>query len=76
MRVNSYFLLPLSDRRGVYCIGDVHPGIWNLFQEIGGPEQRQEILNWYHLKENLYKAGGSRSTIKASRNSVVVRSSQ
>jgi predicted butyrate kinase (DUF1464 family) len=22
-------------------------------------EQRQEILDWYHLKENLYKAGGS-----------------
>jgi hypothetical protein len=60
----------------IYCIGDGHPGIWNLFQEIGGPEQRQEILDWYHLKENLYKAGGSRSTIKASRNSVVVRSSQ
>ena len=60
----------------IYCIGDGHPGIWNLFQEIGGPEQRQEILDWYHLKENLYKAGGSRSRIKASRNSVVVRSSQ
>jgi hypothetical protein len=27
-------------------------------------EQRQEILDWYHLKENLYKAGGSRSTLK------------
>ena len=43
----------------MYCIGDGHPGIWNLFQEIGLPEQRQEILDWYHLKENLYKAGGS-----------------
>ena len=43
----------------IYCIGDGHPGIWNLFQEIGVTEQRQEILDWYHLKENLYKAGGS-----------------
>jgi hypothetical protein len=43
----------------LYCIGDGHPGIWNLFQEIGVTEQRQEILDWYHLKENLYKAGGS-----------------
>jgi hypothetical protein len=59
----------------MYCIGDGHPGIWNLFQEIGVTEQRQEILDWYHLKENLYKAGGSRSTLKASRKSVVVRSS-
>jgi hypothetical protein len=22
-------------------------------------EKKQEILDWYHLKENLYKAGGS-----------------
>ena len=43
----------------MYCIGDGHLGIWNLFQEIGVTEQRQEILDWYHLKENLYKAGGS-----------------
>jgi hypothetical protein len=43
----------------MYCIGDGHAGIWNLFQEIGVTEQRQEILDWYHLKENLYKAGGS-----------------
>lgn len=39
----------------LFCIGDGHPGIWNLFQEIGEAEQRQEILDWYHLKENLYK---------------------
>jgi hypothetical protein len=27
-------------------------------------EQRQEILDWYHLKENLYKAGGSLKWLK------------
>lgn len=43
----------------MYCIGDGHPGIWKLFQEIGVTEQRQEILDWYHLKENLADAGGS-----------------
>ena len=43
----------------MYCIGDGHPGICHLFQEIGVTEQRQEILDWYLLKENLYKAGGS-----------------
>jgi hypothetical protein len=48
----------------MYCIGDGHPGIWNLFQEIGVTEQRQEILDWYHLKENLYKAGGSLKRLK------------
>jgi hypothetical protein len=34
----------------MYSIGDSHAGIWNLFQEIGVPQQRQEILDWYHLK--------------------------
>jgi hypothetical protein len=48
----------------IYCIGDGHAGIWNLFQEIGVAEQRQEILDWYHLKENLYKAGGSLRRLK------------
>ncbi len=27
----------------------------NLFAQIGDSAQRQEILDWYHLKENLYK---------------------
>jgi hypothetical protein len=27
-------------------------------------EQRQEILDWYHLKENLYKVGGSLRRLK------------
>jgi len=26
---------------------------------IGTKEQRREILDWFHLKENLYKVGGS-----------------
>jgi hypothetical protein len=52
----------------MYCIGDGHPGIWNLFQEIGVTEQRQEILDWYHLKENLYKAGGSVKRLKQAEN--------
>ena len=41
-----------------------YPGIWNLFEEIGATEQRQEILDWYHLKENLYKVGGSALRLK------------
>jgi hypothetical protein len=52
----------------MYCIGDGHPGIWNLFQEIGEAEQRQEILDWYHLKENLYKVGGSFKRLKSAEN--------
>jgi hypothetical protein len=47
------------------CLGDGHDGVWNLFQEIGTRQQRQEILDWYHLKENLYKVGGSLKRLKA-----------
>ena len=41
------------------CLGDGHQGIWNLFAQIATTEQRWEIIDWFHLKENLYKVGGS-----------------
>ena len=34
-------------------------GIWNIVAQMASPGQRREILDWYHLKENLYKVGGS-----------------
>jgi hypothetical protein len=40
------------------CLGDGHDGIWNLVAELGSNEQRWEILDWYHLRQNLYKVGG------------------
>ena len=43
----------------VVCLGDGHDGVWNLFREIAPQQERYEILDWYHLKENLYKVGGS-----------------
>lgn len=48
---------PLS--RVVTCVGDGHDGIWNIMGNIGKSNQRREVLDWYHLKENLYKVGGS-----------------
>jgi hypothetical protein len=39
------------------CLGDGHPGIWNLIASITA--ERREILDWYHLEENLYKIQGS-----------------
>lgn len=41
------------------CLGDGHCGIWNIFAQIGDKTQRLEILDWYHLVENLGKVGGS-----------------
>ncbi|PSB13099.1 ISKra4 family transposase, partial [Phormidesmis priestleyi ULC007] len=37
------------------CLGDGHDGIWNLFAQIGNPHQRREVLDWFHLMENLHK---------------------
>lgn len=41
------------------CLGDGHDGVWNIIAAIATPEQRREILDWYHLKENSQKVGGS-----------------
>lgn len=41
------------------CLGDGHSGIWNIFASIASSEKRREILDWYHLVENLGKVGGS-----------------
>ena len=41
------------------CLGDGHDGIWNIFAKIADEPQRFEILDWYHLVENLYGVGGS-----------------
>jgi hypothetical protein len=46
-------------RYPLVCLGDGHDGVWNLFRQIASEPQRWEILDWYHLKENLYKVGGS-----------------
>lgn len=43
---------PLSNP--VTCLGDGHDGVWNIVQQVATAEQRQEILDWYHLKENLH----------------------
>lgn len=52
----------------ITCIGDGHDGIWNLFQDVGEASQRREVLDWYHLKENLYKVGGSLKRLKKAEN--------
>ena len=48
---------PLAE--SVVCLGDGHAGVWSRFAWIGTAEQRLEILDWYHLHENLCKVGGS-----------------
>ncbi len=43
----------------VTCLGDGHDGIWNIVNQISTSDHRREILDWYHLMENLHKVGGS-----------------
>jgi hypothetical protein len=43
----------------ITCLGDGHDGVWNLFNQIETNKQRREVLDWYHLRENLHKVGGS-----------------
>lgn len=43
----------------VTCLGDGHDGIWNLFEQMRVEVERREILDWYHLMENLEKVGKS-----------------
>lgn len=42
-----------------YCLGDGHAGIWKLYQQMRLPTQHEQILDWFHLMENLHKVGGS-----------------
>jgi hypothetical protein len=61
--VNWVNVQPLSDP--LSCLGDGHDGIWNLYTQIGTKTQRREILDWYHLVENLGKVGGSQQRLDA-----------
>jgi len=49
----------------VTCLGDGHDGIWNLFEGIATSDQRREILDWFHLVENLHKVGVSLQELAA-----------
>lgn len=41
------------------CIRDGHDRIWNIIPEFTPSQERREILDWFHLMENIYKVGGS-----------------
>lgn len=49
------------------CLGDGHDGIWNLIEPMAPASQRREILDWYHLMENLDKVGGSMRRLSEAR---------
>ena len=53
---------PLSPM--VTCVGDGHDGIWNIITQITSEHQRREVLDWYHLMENLHKVDAPPSDLK------------
>lgn len=46
---NDLPLAPIVD-----CLGDGHDGVWGVYAQIGNDHQRHEILDWFHLMENLH----------------------
>lgn len=54
----------------VTFLGDGHPGIWNVVESFANQSWliRREVLDWYHLKENLFKVGGSIKRLEAVEN--------
>ena len=61
--VNSQKLAPV-----VTCLGDGHDGVWNVVKEIVVSGEKREILDWFHLMENLHKIGGSNQRLWLARN--------
>jgi hypothetical protein len=37
--------------------------VWNLSAQLATAQQREEILDWYHLMENLHKVSGTESQL-------------
>ena len=58
----------LSLSRTINCLGDGHDGVWNIVEQIRSKHQRREILDWYHLMENLHKVGGSNQRLRQAQN--------
>lgn len=52
------------------CLGDGHDGVWKVIDSIGKKQVliKREVLDWYHLKENLYKVGGSLKRLESVEN--------
>lgn len=46
------------------CLGDGHDRVWGVYDQIAQPERRNEILDWYHLRENLHEIPGSNKRLK------------
>ena len=62
---NSLPLAPI-----ITLVGDGHPGVWKVAESFASQQEliRRQVLDWYHLVENLHKVGGSLKRLKAVEN--------
>ncbi len=58
--VTTLPLLPV-----IYLLGDGHCGIWSLFDQMEIDVPTDEVLDWYHLKENLYKVEATETVLES-----------
>ncbi|MEM9769434.1 MAG: ISKra4 family transposase [Cyanobacteria bacterium P01_D01_bin.71] len=58
--VTTLSLMPI-----VYLLGDGHCGIWSLFEQMEIDVPTDEVLDWYHLKENLYKVEATEAVLES-----------
>ncbi len=49
----------------IYLLGDGHRGIWSLFDQMQIAPPTDEVLDWYHLKENLYKVEATEAMLES-----------
>ena len=49
----------------IYLLGDGHCGIWSLFNQMDINLPTDEVLDWYHLKENLYKVEATEGVLES-----------
>lgn len=59
----------------VTCLGDGHDGVWNMIAQIATPQQRQEILDWYHQERESSEGRRFHQTSAASRSPPLARAS-
>ncbi|MCT7974890.1 ISKra4 family transposase [Laspinema olomoucense] len=56
--------------RMITSVGDGHDGVCNIISRLKPSSERRDVLDWYHLVENLYKIGGSSQQLKRLKSSL------
>lgn len=59
---NDLPLAPIVD-----CLGDGHDGVWGIYAQIGNDHQRHEILDWFHVMENLHQVSATPEALETAR---------